>query len=641
MAKTGIIERLGETAVLAPGLITEALAANDRLKLRLSLLQEAAAQAAEPQRQPRRFETERKNAGLDDQAMDGVVTGARLVGPGRITAPGAKLLLEGVRADLHCMLAPLLAVQSPEAEALQQRLGVLIAAMPKAESDELQAAEIGALTAARRDAGDSVHLLVMDLHKAVNRLAAETAAQDVDGAKAHHLTDWDEHRVRAFMRGLNRTAPLVFGHPGLGTLAARSGARLTIQNDIGETEAHVIVVHVEERSLTVTYTDVHRGRARFFMSLFGERIDWSPLSEEAAKGVGEGEVFYLVTGRFTAADEAALDGVLESLGSRIVFLIDWNKARKALQTFVSRTSAVGLLNWAAEQEVGHRAFLELGGADLVFEAVRRAATGRAPYGARLDAVLGEAETASFLRRVLRETSEGLSAGRSSRLIRDEIQADLAQRFDTAQSAVLAILVRHLGLSRTLASAEADWLQLGRAGDPAALAALVGWSKRLEAKADRLTLQAREICTRLQSSGTMRRLVDEVENAMDALDECAFLMSLASPEAPPTSEALGGLADIVVDCFGELVRAVEAASMLPEGQRVDAVAALQAIDATVQAERDADAAERASISAVMQSGRDARTLVLGLEIARALETATDFAAHAALALREHVLEEPSA
>jgi hypothetical protein len=41
-SKTAIVERLGERAVLLPSLIGDALTANDRIKLRLSLLQEAA-----------------------------------------------------------------------------------------------------------------------------------------------------------------------------------------------------------------------------------------------------------------------------------------------------------------------------------------------------------------------------------------------------------------------------------------------------------------------------------------------------------------------------------------------------------------------------------------------------------------------
>lgn len=640
MPKTEIIARLGEAAVLLPELIVEALSANDRLKLRLSLLQEAAAQAAEPSRRPHDLQAERRACGLGDPRLDQLVSGSKGLGDARFAAPGAGVLIEGLADDLVSMLAPLKVAQAPEWEGFSRRVDSIRAGLPKAANDELSLSEMGGMTSARRGEADTAHQLVMDLHKALNRLAAETAVEDVAGAKVHHLRERDRARVTAFMTGLRRTAPLAFGHPGLGTTAARSGERLTIQNDIGETDAHVLVINIDGLDLTVTYTDVHRRRARFFMSLFDGRLEWTPLAEQAANGLGEDELFYLVTGRCHASDEAALDGLLEFLGSRIVFLIDWNKARKALQSFVDRGPAIGLLDWAAAHDLGHRAFLEFGGGDLVLEAIRRGGAGRVPYGVRLDQALGPVETVEFLRRVLRETSEGLRSGRSARLIRDEIQADLAQRFDTAESAVLAILVRHLGLSRTLASAAADVLAPGGAGDAAARAALVGRSKRLEAKADQLTVQAREICARLQDGAAVRRLVDEVEDAMDALDECAFLISLAGPEAS-LNPALEGLADLVAGAIGQLVRATEAAVRVPEGIRADAVAALQAVDAAIQAERQADAAERACIGAIMAApGADPRALVLGLEVARALETTTDHIAHAALSLRERVLEELS-
>ena len=48
------------------------------------------------------------------------------------------------------------------------------------------------------------------------------------------------------MAGLNRTAKLKFTHPGLATTATRAGGRLVIQNDIGTTDAHVIVIHVKD-----------------------------------------------------------------------------------------------------------------------------------------------------------------------------------------------------------------------------------------------------------------------------------------------------------------------------------------------------------------------------------------------------------
>lgn len=643
MTKADIIARLGESAVLLPGLIAEALAANDRLKLRLSLLQEAVAQAGRPTPAARGFEAERRATGLDDPRLDALVSGARSLGGSRISAPGARLVVDGIAADLEAMAAPVAAVRPSGWDGLAERLRAVRTGLPAFADDELDPADVAAMTSARRGRGrDGVHLLVMDLHKAVNRIAAETAVEDVDGAKAHHLDDAGRPRVRAFMAGVARTATLAFGHPGLGTTAARVGDRLVIQNDIGETDAHVLVVHVDGLTVTVTYTDVHRRRARFFTSLFEGRMDWSPLAEQTSAGLGDDGRFYLVTGRSEAIDERAVDALLEYLGSRIVFLIDWNKARKALQTFVGRDAAVELLHGAAVNEVGHRAFLELGGADLVLEAVRRGAGGRVPYGVRLDSALGAAETAAFLARVLRQSSDGLRAGRSVRLIRDEVQADLAQRFETAEKTVLVILVRHLGLSRTLAGAVADLVASCGADAPAARAALAARSKRLEAKADRLTLQAREACGRLRDAEPVRRLVDAIENAMDALDECVFLLSLAPAGSGPGAEPLARLADIVVEALAQLIRAVAAASRLPEGRRGDAVAALQAIDAAIEAERAADAAERAGVGALMREpAADARSLVLGLEVIRALETATDHVAHAAHALRQRLLEELSA
>ena len=638
MAKTEIITRLGESAVLLPGLIGEALAANDRLKLKLSALQ-AAARATGPEGAPE------GPGGLPletgDPTLDVLAAEAKPLGGGRFAAQGLQALVAGLGTDLDVMLRPVEVADAPGRKAFADRVDAVRKALPDAAGDVLDRSAVGGLTTVATPDSDSLHRLVMDLHRAVNRLAAETALEDVDGARTHHLDETDRARVRAFMAGLNRTAPLAFGHPGLGATAARAGGRLVIQNDIGETEAHVLVVHVEGLKLEVTYTDVHRRRAKFFMSLFGDRMSWTPLAEKAAKGLGDEAVFHLVTGRTEAADEAALKDLLTFLGSRIVFLIDWNKARKALQTFVGVDAAVGLLAWAAEMEIGHRAFLVLGGDDLVFDAVRRAAADRVPYGERLDEALGAAEAQAFLRRVLEEATEGLKAGRSLRLIRDEIQADLAQRFETAERAVLMLVVRHLGLSRTLAAAIAEVLDFGGLDGPQARAALADRAKRMEAKADALTLKARDACARLQRGEALRTLVDQVEDAMDELDECAFLMSLAPSSDLFRCEPLERLADIVVEGLGQVIRAVEAASLLSEGRQADAAAALRAIDAAAQVERDADDAERAAIAAFMASAvSDPRSLVLGLEIARALETSTDRLAHAALALREGVLQELS-
>ena len=54
-----------------------------------------------------------------------------------------------------------------------------------------------------------------------------------------------------------------------------------------------------------------------------------------------GAPFYLATGRFEAADDEACRAYLEFLGSRLVFLIDWNRARKQLRRFPARAGSPG------------------------------------------------------------------------------------------------------------------------------------------------------------------------------------------------------------------------------------------------------------------------------------------------------------
>jgi len=638
--KIEIVECLGESAVLLPRLIAAAFAANDRIKLRLTLLQEAAARIQNPQRPAQEFSAERQATGLDDAEFDRLVMGAHALPEGRGVVPGAALLISGLSADLGAMLVPLTIARPETAHQFSERLAELQKHLPAAAGDQIDITAIADMASASRERGDSVHLLVMDLHKELNRLAADTAVETIDGAKAHGVDEADRSRIRAFMRGLNRTAPLACGHPGLATTAVRSGARLTIQNDIGATDAHVLVINVEASSVTITYTDIHRSRTEFFIALFaGKDVAFNPLAERQAQGF-ERNMFFLLTGRFAAETTVRLEDFLEFLGSRIVFLIDWNKARKALQNFVGNTSAIELLLWAAEHDYGHRAFLELGGTDLVFEAVRHAAAGRIPYGARLDEVLGRNETADFLRNVLRETSRGFSAGCSLRLVRDEIQADLAQRLETAERALLVILVRHLGLSRMLADLLRDALSQEASPPIEARRSLVEQAKKLEAKGDRLTIYARDLAAKLSADAKLRFLIDEIDTVLDCLDEGAFLLSLM----PDDSHAapLGGLAEITTEGVGNLVRAVEATMELPNGRRADAEDALRAIDATVIAEHRADDAERDAMRVLMAApSDDARQLIATREIAHALEEATDHLSHAALSLRDRVLEELSA
>ncbi len=88
----------------------------------------------------------------------------------------------------------------------------------------------------------------------------------------------------------------------------------------------------------------------------------------------------------------------------------------------------------------------------------------------------------------------------------------------------------------------------------------------------------------------------------------------------------------------MIRAVEAVHSLPEGLQTDVTDALRAIDAVMIEEKKADEALRNAMAAFISSESEPRMLILRMEIARALETATDCLAHAAFALRDRVLGE---
>ncbi|WP_231711160.1 hypothetical protein [Xanthobacter dioxanivorans] len=640
MKKTQIVEELGEGGLLLPGLIETALQANDRAKLRMTALQEAVARARAPRRPLPVLDAEARAAGAADDALDAAVAGAHALSGGSTAIPGAGRLVGGILDDIALMAAPLDAARADAAPAFAARLSGLRAVLAAIAGDVLDAAALARITSARRGGEDSAHLLVMDLHKGLNQLAASIAVETIAGAHALGVAREDRPRIEAFMRGLARTRGLAFGHPGLDTTASRSGGRLILQNDIGTTDAHVIIVAVEGRAVTVTYTDVHRSRARFFISLFQDfAAEWTPLAERSAEGLGDAGRFYLVTGRYTAEADAGLDAFLEAVGAHLVFLIDWNKARKALQTFVDKATAIRLLRDAARSSHGHRGFLELGGAELVFDAVRHSAEGRVPYGARLDRILGAAAVARLLGEVLRLTSAGLAARRSVRLIRDEVRAELAGSFGSAEQELLSLALHQLGIARMLASDVAAALIAPDSAE-AVRADFRDRAKRLEEKADRQVLAARDLASGPFGRGKGFLPVSEwVEEANDAFEEAAFLLSAARmPRDGGALEPLADLAAVAIACCGDLVRAVAAACEGPAGQREDITAALEAIDAVMEGERRADSAQRRVLAAALGTAAPAQTLLATIEVARALETGTDHLARAALALRTHVLEE---
>jgi hypothetical protein len=136
-------------------------------------------------------------------------------------------------------------------------------------------------------------------------------------------------------------------------------------------------------------------------------------------------------------DKGAARAFSKRSAHQLVFLIDWNKARKVLRAWLPKADAVRVLDWAARNRFGHRGFLELGGSDLVASAVHHAAPARIGFGERLDHALGRDAAVDFIKTVLRVSAESLLEGGSVRQARDRIEADLVRHMQRVDATLLA------------------------------------------------------------------------------------------------------------------------------------------------------------------------------------------------------------
>jgi uncharacterized protein Yka (UPF0111/DUF47 family) len=634
--KTRILGTLNEQALLLPSLVNAALSANDRVKYRFTLLQSAQAHAERPERPFSNLRTERLAAGVEDSRLDNVVAESVGLGKGRYRIPAAAEIVQAAYEDAAEMLEPLKIAAVPEAGTFSGRLDVLRKNAPVFdEADVLTADELHAITSGTREADDSLHLLVMDMHHALNALQARLAGESIDGCRAYGIGDADRPLIAAFMAGVNRTAPLKFEHPGLSATATRVGDKLVLQNDIGTTDAHVLVVHVVGRKVTVTYTDVHLPRLLFFQSLF-ERFDvrWEDTRSRKDAAMEEG-VYHLCVGNFAARSPRQLRDYLEHLGSRLVFLIDWNRARTRLRMFVSRNEAIDLLKWAADHDIGHMAWLKAGGEQLLFDAMGFAFGGRILPGQKLDDLLPPGQAVVFLRFCLSRSLERLGQGRPSSLIEDEIRTELASLVRSSEDALLDAALEHAGLIVELSDTVRMTLDAVQKGRSAEVERMAERAKVWETAADGELNAVRG--KRAEGDNFMVSFLGAADDIADELEEAVFHITL-SPKMPMSSiTALERLIEPVARAGREFVKALAASRHARRGvPREDMEDFLQAVYAIRTMEHASDLAEREVKRILARDNRPFSEVLGVVEAARNLERAADGLMHVALLLRDHVL-----
>jgi uncharacterized protein Yka (UPF0111/DUF47 family) len=347
------------------------------------------------------------------------------------------------------------------------------------------------------------------------------------------------------------------------------------------------------------------------------------------------------TGSFEAADQHALEQFLTTLGSRLVFLIDWSRARKRLSRFIKKADAVALLKWAADNNVGHEAFLQAGGIRLIYTALSRASSAQVPYGARLDEILGRDGAHRFLMSVLQIASSGLSRHISPRLIDDEIEAELLMYLQRPDRTLLGAVADHAlvlaGMVERIRRAIVQLKEHHAAGPETAQIAVL--MRSWKSDADTISERARRTIDSVEHAGQLRRLLSEGDRAVKVFEEAAFTLTLI----PENIDAgIAGLLDEVADLASraarEYLRCLEDARELSRcTARQELERFLVTVDRLAALEDSCDAAKRAVKERMFRgNGVDFRTVYIVSELTRQLDRATDSLVHSGLLVRDYVL-----
>lgn len=644
MLKEKAVASLGQQSLLLPAWVKAALLANDRLKLYLTMLQAAAQHAGTPETPLTDWGRDLAQAGLHDAGWLQELVKTAYFDDRLLLIPQLDQLTRALAGDLLTMARPLCEGSShQDAELAGRRDGWLQRLRTMAEDEGLSPDALADLTRGDRKGGDSFHILVMDIHKRLNAMSGEIATESIDGAHVWQVEPSDKVLIQSFMRGLNRTAPLKFSHPGLDTAVTRDGPRLLIQNDIGTNDVHVLVIEVEEGTIRLHYSDLHPGRFDFFRQMLeGAGFEWTVSDPMTSDGLNAGKPYTLGTAVLTATSQNALCNGLEAVGARIVFVIDWNRARKRLQSFVRKPQAIALLRRAADQEWGHMAWLLAGGDRLVFNAMQAVDSEAFRIGDRLDEVLGEESATAFLLELMRIASVMLRQQLPMGMVADEARMLLA-RVLRKRTFEFDLLAEHAAYCHALALALCSALEDGSTVSAEQNSNLVLRAKAWERKADHLLMEARQRAERQLRWVPVVELLEKSDDVADALEEATFIFSMTRLDSlaglpPIVQAALRRLADTTLAAIQDQIKAIEIARRVSEsGEPADSELFLQTLWRMLRAERLCDELSRqARMKIVVALASVPVNLLLASDLANTIEKASDGLLAAGHALRQMVI-----
>ncbi len=421
----------------------------------------------------------------------------------------------------------------------------------------------------------------------------------------------------------------------------RSGNSLIIQNDIGTTDAHVLVIKIENSTATLTYTDVHMQRLVFFKSLFENfSIEWQEIVSKNSKNFQDEGDYQMCIGIYNAKDVDDLKNYLNYLGSRIVFLIDWNRARKRLRNFLSKNGCIEILKWAADNDYGHRGFLRMGGDQLIYDAIESTGKNLIKFGQQFDEVLGKENAINFLKFVFKTCSTGLLEGRSEALIRIEIRAEIINYFQSDYHDMLDLTSRHATLVLEIATCVRDGVIGIRSTESKELLEKNAIkAKKWETKADLLVNEMRFKTKNTTDAVAFQKILHFSDDVADALEESVFLLPLVPNDVPLTLyDSLQELSDLTIQGSREYLKAIENTKHIQNStSREEIDDFLQAVDNIFTLEHRSDDALRNAKVIIMKETKDHKQIHILSEITNNIETASDGLMKASLESRDYVLD----
>ena len=323
--KREILHELGEEELLLPALVNAALRANDRIKYFFTLLQAARSHADNPGQSHSNLRAERESVGITDPDFDTVVGGATRAGQTGYAIPLAASVFKEISTAVEEMIAPL-ASQDP---AGQKRLKTVspVFAPPWPHPGKNQSPAVSSTPSRSRDRGDgtdSLHQLVMDLHKAINALQAQARKRGY-----RWCTRVLPHRPRprdgACLHG--RDEP--HGPPQIRSLGPCNN-RNPERGQTGHPERYRSYRCARARGDSERSDDYHYvyGYSPPAAPFLPEPLFIVPGAMGAIQSPVHPEkkfetpVYHLSVGTFAARDETDARDFLTRAGSRIVFLID-------------------------------------------------------------------------------------------------------------------------------------------------------------------------------------------------------------------------------------------------------------------------------------------------------------------------------